>query len=171
MAPALTIAGLTKTYDGPPPVMALAGVDLQVEAGEIFGLLGPNGAGKTTTVGVCTTRVRPSGGVVTVNGFDVARQPADVKRRIGVVTQHNTLDRSCTVWENLYYHCRYFGMSGADARARTGALLERFRLTDRATAMGVAGAAWVHRDLTWDRLAEKLQMLLSECVNRSHAAG
>ena len=135
MAPALTIAGLTKTYDGPPPVMALAGVDLQVEAGEIFGLLGPNGAGKTTTVGVCTTRVRPSGGVVTVNGFDVARDPAEVKRRIGVVTQHNTLDRSCTVWENLYYHCRYFGMNGTAARTRTDALLDQFRLTDRAAAM------------------------------------
>ena len=135
MPAALTIVRLTKTYEGPPPVMALEGVDLSVAAGEIFGLLGPNGAGKTTTVGVCTTRVKPSGGVVTVDGFDVARQPADVKRRIGVVTQHNTLDRSCTVWENLYYHCRYFGMSGADARARTDALLEQFRLTDRATAM------------------------------------
>ena len=137
MPPALTIAGLTKTYEGPPPVAALSGVDLSVEAGEIFGLLGPNGAGKTTTVGVCTTRVRPSGGVVTVDGFDVACDPAEVKRRIGVVTQHNTLDRSCTVWENLYYHCRYFGMSGADARSRTDTLLEQFRLTDRASAMAV----------------------------------
>jgi ABC-2 type transport system ATP-binding protein len=58
-----------------------------------------------------------------------------VKRRIGVVTQHNTLDRSCTVWENLYYHCRYFGMGGAESRSRTDALLEQFRLTDRAKAM------------------------------------
>lgn len=137
MPPALTIAGLTKTYEGPPPVMALAGVELSVEAGEIFGLLGPNGAGKTTTVGVCTTRVRPTGGVVTVDGFNVVRSPAEVKRRIGVVTQHNTLDRSCTVWENLYYHCRYFGMSGAEARGRTDSLLEQFRLADRASAMAM----------------------------------
>ena len=135
MPPALTIVGLTKTYEGPPPVTALAGIELSVEAGEIFGLLGPNGAGKTTTVGACTTRVRPSGGVVTVDGFDVARSPAEVKRRIGVVTQHNTLDRSCTVWENLYYHCRYFGIGAGAARHRADELLAQFRLTDRAGAM------------------------------------
>jgi len=133
--PALRIEGLTKTYPGPPAVRALDGIELTVAPGEIFALLGPNGAGKTTTVGVCTTRVRPGDGQVRVDGMDVVRDPAAVKRRIGVVTQYNTLDRSCTVRENLYYHCRYFGLGGSDARQRSDELLEQFRLADRAGAM------------------------------------
>ena len=136
-APALTIEALTKTYPGPPLIRALQGVELDVRPGEIFALLGPNGAGKTTTVGVCTTRVLPSSGRVTLDGLDVGSDPAAVKRRIGVVTQYNTLDRACTVRENLYYHCRYFGMGGAEAGARADELLAQFRLTDRASAMAV----------------------------------
>jgi ABC-2 type transport system ATP-binding protein len=133
--PALSITGLTKRYPGPPSIVALDGVDLEVRPGEIFALLGPNGAGKTTTVGVSTTRVRPSGGSVRVDGLDVTRDPAAVKRRIGVVTQYNTLDRACTVRENLYYHCRYFGLSGPEARRRSVELLTQFKLTDRAEGM------------------------------------
>jgi ABC-2 type transport system ATP-binding protein len=132
---AIRIEGLTKVYRGPPVVRALSGVDLEVHNGEIFGLLGPNGAGKTTTVGACTTRVVPSAGHVLVEGLDVRRDPARIKRRIGVVTQYNTLDRSCTVRENLYYHCRFFGQSATEARTRADELLQRFRLGDRAGAM------------------------------------
>ncbi len=132
---ALLIEGLTRTYPGPPEVHALQGVDLEVQPGEIFGLLGPNGAGKTTTVGICTTRIRPGAGRVIVDGLDIRTDPTRVKARIGVVTQYNTLDRACTVRENLYYHCRYFGMSGADARRRTDEMLDQFRLADRADAM------------------------------------
>jgi ABC-2 type transport system ATP-binding protein len=136
-APALSITGLTKSYPGPPPVHALQGIDLEVRRGEIFALLGPNGAGKTTTVGVSTTRIRPTAGSVRLGGLDVSRDPGAVKRRIGVVTQYNTLDRACTVRENLYYHCRYFGYSGSDARRRTDGLLAQFKLTDRAEGMAV----------------------------------
>ena len=114
---------------------ALDGVDLEVQAGEIFGLLGPNGAGKTTTVGVCTTRVRPTAGRVLVEGKDVTADPAGVKRSIGVVTQQNTLDRSCTVRENLYYHCRFFGMGGREASQRTDRVLHQLALADRADAL------------------------------------
>jgi ABC-2 type transport system ATP-binding protein len=109
-----------------------------VARGEIFGLLGPNGAGKTTTVGMCTTRVVPTSGRVTVDGVDVQADPPGARGRIGVVTQFNTLDRSCTVFENLQYHCRYFGMGHRDAKARAGELLETFRLADRAGASVMA---------------------------------
>ncbi len=133
-AAAVVVEGLRKRYVGPPPVDAVRGVDVVVARGELFGLLGPNGAGKTTTVGMCTTRVIPSGGRVWVAGVDVRADPPAVRARIGVVTQFNTLDRSCTVSENLYYHCRYFGMGRRAAAARAGELLESFRLAERAEA-------------------------------------
>jgi ABC-2 type transport system ATP-binding protein len=135
MTEAIRLEGLVKEYPGPPRVTALAGVDLAVREGEVFGLLGPNGAGKTTTVGVCTTRVLPTSGRATVQGVDVIADPPRARRRIGVVSQYNTLDRSCTIRENLYYHCRYFGMGGADSRRRADELLGQFRLSDRAAAM------------------------------------
>jgi ABC-2 type transport system ATP-binding protein len=127
---AVQVTGLEKTY--PPDVRAVAGLDLEVRRGEIFGLLGPNGAGKSTTVGVCTTRIRPTAGRITVEGIDVVADPVATRRLIGVVTQYNTLDRACTVQENLYYHCRYFGLGAAESRRRTAELLEQFRLADRA---------------------------------------
>jgi ABC-2 type transport system ATP-binding protein len=133
-APALELRGLRKIYPGPPEVRAVDGIDLTVAPGEMFGLLGPNGAGKSTTVGMCTTRIRPSEGCATVTGLDVVADAARVKRRIGVVTQTNTLDRSLTLRENLRYHCRYFGWSGGAPRRPPDELLERFRLLDRADA-------------------------------------
>jgi ABC-2 type transport system ATP-binding protein len=134
VASAVVVEKLSKHYAGPPAVDAVKGIDLEVARGEIFGLLGPNGAGKTTTVGMCTTRVVPTSGRVTVDGVDVQADPPGARGRIGVVTQFNTLDRSCTVFENLKYHCRYFGMSHSDAKARAGELLATFRLSDRADA-------------------------------------
>src|SRR4051812_45964312 len=128
----ITTQGLTKVYPG--GLKAVDGLDLGVNEGEIFGLLGPNGAGKTTTVGMLTTRVVPTGGRAIVGGVDVVADPARAKQAIGVVPQTNTLDRSLTVWENLYFHGRYFGMSGRDARHAADELLERFRLADRAGA-------------------------------------
>jgi ABC-2 type transport system ATP-binding protein len=133
-SPALRLRGLAKRYPGHPPVDAVAGIDLDVAEGELFGLLGPNGAGKSTTVGICTTRIRPTGGAASVFGLDVVAAPAEVKRLIGVVTQDNTLDRSLTLEENLAYHCRYFGWSRRAAARRAGELLERFRLAERADA-------------------------------------
>jgi ABC-2 type transport system ATP-binding protein len=130
--PVIVTRGLTKIYPG--HVMAVDDLDLTVFHGEIFGLLGPNGAGKTTTEGMLTTRVIPTSGQAIVGGVDVVAQPAKTKRLIGVVPQTNTLDRSLNVWENLYFHGRYFGMTGRQARTAADRELERFRLKDRAKA-------------------------------------
>ena len=123
---------LSKTY--PTGVVAVDGLDLEVQPGEIFGLLGPNGAGKTTTVGMLTTRVIPTSGRAWIADVDVLAHPTAAKRVIGVVSQTNTLDRSLSVWENLFHHGKYFGMATRTARARADELLERFRLADRADA-------------------------------------
>jgi ABC-2 type transport system ATP-binding protein len=125
------IEALTKVYESKLRVVAIDGIDLELKQGEIFGLLGPNGAGKTTTIGVCTTRILPTAGTVRINGIDVVKDPARARRQIGVVPQFNTLDRSLTVYENLYFHCLYFGFSPLQARARTLELLQQFLLTER----------------------------------------
>ena len=124
--------GLTKRYPG--DILAVDRLDLSVKRGEIFGLLGPNGAGKTTTVGMLTTLVIPTSGRAVVAGTDVVAHPALAKQTIGVVPQTNTLDRALTVWENLYYHGRFFGMSAKVARAAADELLVQFRLANRAKA-------------------------------------
>ena len=123
--------GLTKTFK---EHIAVDGISLEVGRGETFGLLGPNGAGKTTTVGMLTTRVRPTAGTAVVGGIDVVDRPTEAKRRMGVVTQTNTLDRSLDVWQNLFFHGRYFGMSAKRARDESNRLLEQFRLSDRRSA-------------------------------------
>ncbi|HEY5154562.1 MAG TPA: ABC transporter ATP-binding protein, partial [Acidimicrobiales bacterium] len=122
--------GLTKIYPG--DIKAVDHLDLTVYRGEIFGLLGPNGAGKTTTAGMLTTRVIPTSGTALVGGIDVVAHPALAKRLIGVVPQSNTLDRSLSVWNNLYFHGRFFGMSAKGSRAKADDLLEQFRLSERA---------------------------------------
>ena len=127
--------GLTKVFDGRGgPLRAVDDLNLRVRRGEVFGLLGPNGAGKTTTVGMLTTRVIPTEGRAFVGSIDVVLHPATAKQVIGVVPQTNTLDRALDVAENLFFHGRYFGMSARDAHERTKALLEQFRLADRAKA-------------------------------------
>jgi ABC-2 type transport system ATP-binding protein len=132
--------GLTKVYEG-MDAPAVDHLDLTVRAGEVFGLLGPNGAGKTTTAGILTTRVVPTAGRAFVAGIDVVRHPALVKQVSGIVSQQNTLDRQLTVWENLYFHGRLFGMGGRDSRARADELLESFSLTkwSRASVYALSG--------------------------------
>jgi len=128
------IEGLRKVYDGKQRVVAVDGIDLSVHPGELYGLLGPNGAGKTTTISICTTRALPTAGRVRIAGIDVVAAPALARRGIGVVPQYNTLDRACTIYENIHFHCLYFGFSRADAKQRTDQLLAQFHLTERADA-------------------------------------
>ncbi len=131
---AIAVDSLTKTYpDSSRP--AVDAVSLSIDPGEVLGLLGPNGAGKSSIVGACTTRVVPTSGTVRVGGIDVGADPIRAKRRLGVVSQHNTLDRSITVWENLYLHCRYFGIGAGSARARSDQLLETFQLDEKRDAL------------------------------------
>jgi daunorubicin resistance ABC transporter ATP-binding subunit len=135
-ASAIKTEDLRKTYKSSRGnVDAVRGIDLDVPAGEFFGLLGPNGAGKSTTIGMLTTLVEPTGGKAWVAGHDVTKDPVAVKRRIGVVTQNNTLDMQLTVTENLAFRSRFFGLSPAVASKRAAQLIDAFGLADRREAM------------------------------------
>ncbi|MBW1644888.1 MAG: ABC transporter ATP-binding protein [Deltaproteobacteria bacterium] len=125
----IVIAGLTKKYGD---LQALAGVDLQVDRGELFALLGPNGAGKTTMVRIMTGLTRRDGGTVLLGGLDIAAQPAAAKRQVGLVPQVVNLDTELTVYQNLDLHGRFFFMPAADRRARIAELLAYVELGDRA---------------------------------------
>src|SRR3954467_2209820 len=124
----IEVRGLRKRYGGGSGPEAVAGIDFEVRRGEIFGLLGPNGAGKTTTIGTITTRVKPTGGRVTVDGIDVTADPVAVKLRIAVVPQMSNLDRSLTAIENLTFHAAYFGAGRHERRERARELLDLLRL-------------------------------------------
>jgi ABC-2 type transport system ATP-binding protein len=126
-SPVIRTVGLTKVYAG-SELRAVDGLDLTVQPGEIFGLLGPNGAGKTTTAGMLTTRVIPTSGQALVGGIDVVAHPALAKQILGIVSQQNTLDRQLTVWENLYFHGRLFGIPARESRRNATELLEQFQL-------------------------------------------
>jgi len=124
---------LTKIYAG-TDFSAVDRLNLDVFAGEIFGLLGPNGAGKTTTAGMLTTRVIPTSGRAFLGGIDVAAHPALAKQLSGIVSQQNTLDRQLTVWENLYFHGRLFGIGAKESRRIADELLDQFQLAKWAKA-------------------------------------
>ena len=110
---------------------ALAGLDLEVERGEIFALLGPNGGGKTTLFRLLSTLIPLQEGEIRVLGHDVSRQTAEVRGRIGVVFQAPSLDKKLTVAENLRHQGHLYGMSGAGLRRRQDEMLARLGLADR----------------------------------------
>ncbi|MFI6206357.1 ATP-binding cassette domain-containing protein [Streptomyces sp. NPDC051041] len=126
METAIRAEGIRKRYRN---VEALRGIDLHVRAGTVLGLLGPNGAGKTTTVQVLTTLVAPDGGHAEVAGFDVARQPREVRRRIGLAGQYAAVDEVLTGRENLVLLGTLLHLGRRAARRRADELLERFGLT------------------------------------------
>ena len=130
---AVQTAGLVKEYRSRAGVVeAVRGVDLRVEAGEVFGLLGPNGAGKSTTVRMVTTLLSITSGTAHVAGVDVAREPDAARRRIGVALQEAGLDPRQTGRELLILQGRLFGLPSRDAAARAQELLELVELGDAA---------------------------------------
>jgi ABC-2 type transport system ATP-binding protein len=119
---------LTKSYGR---IQAVRSIDLNIEKGEIFGLLGPNGAGKTTTIGMLCTIVRPSSGSASIAGYDVIKEPAQVRRKVGIVFQDPTLDTVLTGRENLELHARLYGVSAAVRQSRINEMLELVDLKER----------------------------------------
>jgi len=127
--PVVAVTELTHRYRDR---IALNGVNLAVQRGEIFGLLGPNGGGKTTLFRILSTLMTPSAGSVRVFDRDVITERNEVRQKIGVVFQSPSLDKKLTVLENLRHHGHIFGLQGAILRQRINELLQRFGLTERA---------------------------------------
>jgi ABC-2 type transport system ATP-binding protein len=131
--PIIETQDLRRTFKGHGKVAsveAVAGVDLRVEAGQIFGFLGPNGAGKTTTLRILTTLLEPTSGSARVAGFDVAREQQQVREKIGYVAQSGGSFRSSTGRDELIIQGRLFGMSKAAAMVRAQEILEALDLAD-----------------------------------------
>ena len=132
-APAIRAEGLVKHYSGREgTVEAVRGVDLEIPSGEIFGFLGPNGAGKSTTVRMLTTLLSITAGRAEVAGVDVARDPDEARRRIGVAFQEAGLDPRQTGRELLVLHGRLFGLGADQAKGRAQQLLALVELKDAA---------------------------------------
>jgi len=125
---AIDVEGLEREYKG--GLKAVAGIDLEVAPGEVYGFLGPNGAGKTTTVRMLVTLLRPTGGRATVAGFDVAREPHQVRRRIGVALQEAALDQLMTGRELMELQAVLHGIPPKAVAGRAAALIERVGLAD-----------------------------------------
>uniref|UniRef100_A0AAU2JNG7 ABC-type xenobiotic transporter n=1 Tax=Streptomyces sp. NBC_00049 TaxID=2903617 RepID=A0AAU2JNG7_9ACTN len=136
--------GLEKDYG---KVHALRGLDLAVPAGTVCGLLGPNGAGKTTAVRILTTLTTPSAGRALVAGHDVTRDPAAVRRAIGVTGQYASVDGDLTGRENLRLFARLAGLRGSAGRERADALLERFGLAEAADRVSATWSGGMRRRL------------------------
>ena len=129
VAPVIQLQDLRHQYGDR---VALAGVSLDVQPAEIFGLLGPNGSGKTTTFRILSTLMLPSGGRALIMGHDIAREPALVRRNIGVVFQAQSIDIKLSAEENLTLVGHIYGLRGAGLKKRVGEMLNRVGLADRA---------------------------------------
>lgn len=109
---------------------AVNGISFALKKGEIFSFLGPNGAGKSTTINMLTTQLSPTSGEILFQGQSITDNPSLVRSKVGIVAQHNNLDRGLTARENLIYHGRYFGMSHQEVNRKADELLASFGLTD-----------------------------------------
>ena len=127
--PLVHARGLIKTFDD---LVAVDGVDFDVQQGEAFGFLGPNGAGKTSTMRMVGCVSPPSGGTLRILGLDPVTQGPEIRARLGVVPQQDTLDFELTVRENIVIYGRYFGLRRSELRRRADELLDFVQLSERA---------------------------------------
>jgi ABC-2 type transport system ATP-binding protein len=127
--PVISVQDIVHRYNGRT---ALDGVSFDVRPAELFGLLGPNGSGKTTLFRILSTLMVPSSGHAIVLGFDSARDPAGLRRHIGVVFQAPSVDGKLTAYENLWHQGHLYGLHGASLKARIHEILARVGLADRA---------------------------------------
>lgn len=129
----LQVSDLKKTFTmkNGRKLEAVKGISFNVKRGEVFGFLGPNGAGKSTTISMLTTQRKASAGEILLDGESLIKKPEHARKKIGVVAQHNNLDRGLTARENLIYHARYFGMDMQEANKKADEYLEKFGLVER----------------------------------------
>lgn len=141
---AIETAALEKTFGA---TRAVAGIDLSVPRGLVYGILGPNGAGKTTALRILATLLRPDGGTARVLGHDVVREADTVRRRVSLTGQFASIDEDLTGEENLVLLGRLLGFSRPRAKARAGALLEAFGLAGSARRQARAYSGGMRRRL------------------------
>ena len=134
MESAIETYGLTKRYNN-NTITAVDELDLTIDYGEVFGLLGPNGAGKTTAISMLCTIVKPSSGNASVNGFDILKKPANVRRSIGIVFQDPSVDLNLTGRENLKLHAHLYDMPASQIKARIDEVLALVGLEERADSL------------------------------------
>ena len=158
---AVEARGLEKRFG---ETVALAGVDLDVPRGALYGLLGPNGAGKTTTVRVLTTLLRPDAGTARLDGIDVVAEPHRVRERIGLTGQYAAVEERLTARENIEYVARLFHLPRQEGRRRAGELLERFDLVDAADRVvkGFSGGMRRRLDIAMSLIARPSVLFLDE---------
>ncbi|MGQ9781231.1 MAG: ATP-binding cassette domain-containing protein [Nitrososphaeria archaeon] len=132
---AIRSVNLVKVYHGKVDVEALKGVSLSVESGQLYTLLGPNGAGKTTFLRIVSTQLLPTDGEVYLLGYDVVRQPEEVRRHIAVVPQDSIAYHNLTPWEYAYYFARLYGVPDSEVKKNAELALKTvdiWHLRDRA---------------------------------------
>ncbi|MFB4161162.1 ATP-binding cassette domain-containing protein [Geomicrobium sp. JSM 1781026] len=123
----IEVKNLSKSYKD---FQAVKDSTFTVDKGEIFGFLGPNGAGKSTTINILSTMLKPTGGSVIINGYDVTKHKNKVRESIGIIFQENTLDEKLTAKENLMLHCKLYRVPRSKRKARIDEVLEIVDLTD-----------------------------------------
>ena len=154
----ISVDKLTKVFPG--GVRAVDSVELEVKTGEIFGFLGLNGAGKTTTIKMLNTLIRPTSGTAIISGYDIRKNAAGVRRKIGYVGQNVGVDEYATAWENLVLYGHFYRLDRVTLRKRVKDILDLVDLTGHENRMvstysgAACGNGWIspwasYTGLTW----------------------